>query len=160
MKITSVLAFSSFTESRRPNVILLNTDDFGIGDFQIYNKEAKVPTPNIDRLGKEGVKFMSASSASSRCSPSRYMMMTGRYAMEDSEYRQIKVGEPHLGTMFKKAGYITGEFGKNQPLPGGDINLNATAVEKRERYKLRGEFWNRVEDKWGIFLALDFPVPI
>ena len=53
------LAFSKFTESeaRRPNVILLNCDDFGIGDFQVYNREAKVPTPNIDRLANEGVNF-------------------------------------------------------------------------------------------------------
>ena len=106
--LANFIAFSSFSESRRPNVILLNTDDFGIGDFQIYNREAKVPTPNIDRLGNEGVKFMSASSASSRCAPSRYMLMTGRYSMEDSEHRVIKVGEPQLGMMFKKAGYKTG----------------------------------------------------
>jgi len=74
--LTSFYAFSSFTESRIPNVILLNTDDFGIGDFQIYNKEAKVPTPNIDRLGHEGIMFLNAHSGSSRCSPSRYMLMS------------------------------------------------------------------------------------
>ena len=55
--LSNFLLFSNlnFAESknRRPNVILLNTDDFGIGDFQIYNREAKVPTPNIDRLGHE-----------------------------------------------------------------------------------------------------------
>ena len=61
MKLFSnLLFFSNLAESknRRPNVIILNTDDFGIGDFQIYNREAKVPTPNIDRLGHEGVKFL------------------------------------------------------------------------------------------------------
>ena len=71
---------------------MLNTDDFGIGDFTIYNREAKVPTPNIDRIGHEGVKFLGASSASSRCSPSRYMLMTGRYSMEDSQSRMINQG--------------------------------------------------------------------
>ena len=91
-------------KARRPNVILINCDDFGIGDFQIYNKAAKVPTPNIDRLGKEGIKFLDGHSASSRCAPSRYGLMTGRYNMEDNEYRQILPGEPHLAEMFKKSG--------------------------------------------------------
>ena len=91
-------------KARRPNVILINCDDFGIGDFQIYNKAAKVPTPNIDRLGKEGIKFLDGHSASSRCAPSRYGLMTGRYNMEDNEYRQILPGEPQLAEMFKKSG--------------------------------------------------------
>ncbi|CAG5090395.1 Oidioi.mRNA.OKI2018_I69.PAR.g12585.t1.cds [Oikopleura dioica] len=65
--------------ARRPNVILINCDDFGIGDFQIYNKAAKVPTPNIDRLGKEGIKFLDGHSASSRCAP-RYK--TGLFGKE------------------------------------------------------------------------------
>ena len=90
-------------------MILLNCDDFGIGDFRVYNREAKVATPNIDRLGDEGVKFLDAHSASSRCAPSRYMLMTGRYAMEDSEFRKIRRGDPQLAQMFKKAG--TGLFG-------------------------------------------------
>ena len=102
MKLFSSLVTFSIAESRRPNVILLNTDDFGIGDFQIYNREAKVPTPNIDRIGYEGVKFMDAYSGSSRCSPSRYMLMTGRYDMTDSEYRKVEKGNPHLGEMFAK----------------------------------------------------------
>ena len=90
MKLFSSFAlFSIEIKARKPNVILLNTDDFGIGDFTIYNREAKVPTPNIDRIGNEGVKFLGASSASSRCSPSRYMLMTGRYSMEDIEARII-----------------------------------------------------------------------
>ena len=86
---SSFLLFALENEARKPNVILLNVDDFGIGDFSIYNREAKVPTPNIDRIGNEGVKFLAANSASSRCSPSRYMLMTGRYSMNDSQFRMI-----------------------------------------------------------------------
>ena len=112
MKLFGVFAAFSLTESKRTNVILLNSDDFGVGDFQIYNRDAKVATPNIDRLGNEGVKFLDAYSGSSRCGPSRYMLMTGRYSMEDSDARRVNSGEPHLGEMFQKAGYKTGIFGK------------------------------------------------
>jgi len=149
--LSNLIIFSSLTESRRPNVILLNTDDFGIGDFQIYNREAKVPTPNIDRLGNEGVKFMSASSASSRCAPSRYMLMTGRYSMEDSEHRKIDLGQPHLGTMFKNAGYKTAEFGKNQPLPGYMVNRNATVDEHQERNRQKDAFKERMKEIGGLY---------
>jgi len=91
MKLFSnFVLFSHAIEARKPNVILMLTDDLGVGDFRIYNREAKVPTPNIDRLGHEGVNFYGAVTASSRCSPSRYMLMTGRYSMEDQEGRIIR----------------------------------------------------------------------
>ena len=152
--LTSFLAFSKITESRRPNVILLNCDDFGIGDFTIYNKEAKVPTPNIDRLGHEGVKFLSAHGGSSRCSPSRYMLMTGRYSMEDSPKRMINIGEPHLGEMFQKAGYKTGIFGKNQPLPNWVINTNATKEDNLNKNRLDEEFEEEMREHGGSFHRL------
>jgi len=127
MKLLSNLVFfSQAIEARKPNVVLLVTDDFGLGDFTIFNREAKVPTPNIDRLGHEGVNVLGAVTASSRCSPSRYMLMTGRYSMEDKEARIIKKGEPHLAEMFKKAGYTTAIFGKQQPLPNGIRKENRT----------------------------------
>ena len=49
--------FSQILADERPNVILLLADDFGVGDFQVNQAKAKVPTPNIDRLGTEGVNF-------------------------------------------------------------------------------------------------------
>ena len=142
MKLFSSFIAYSIAENntRRPNVILLNCDDFGIGDFQIYNRKAKVPTPNIDRLGNEGVKFLDAHNGSSRCSPSRYMLMTGRYAMADNEYRKIVPGEPQLAEMFKKSGYKTGIFGKFQPLSYWLVNQNATREETQTRRLLDAEF--------------------
>ena len=94
-----------FIQTERPNIILLVTDDFGMGDFQervlnqaknlihgmekncyflnsrfqITNDKSPVPTPNIDRIGREGVNFFDAHSTSSRCGPSRWMMLTGRF---------------------------------------------------------------------------------
>jgi arylsulfatase A len=152
---TNFLLFLLEIRARRPNVIILNCDDFGLGDFQIYNREAKVPTPNIDRLGNEGVKFLDAHSGSSRCGPSRYMLMTGRYSMEDSSERKLRPGEPHLGEMFKKAGYKTGLFGKNQPLANGVKNLNATVHENKNKIQLDLEFEERMEKLGKRFETLD-----
>jgi arylsulfatase A len=139
--------FSSIFGDERPNVILLLTDDFGVGDFQVNQARAKVPTPNIDRLGTEGVNFKvfqriktfvkflkDAHSGSSRCAPSRYMLMTGRYSLEDKKERIILPDrEPHLGSMFKKAGYKTAIFGKSQPLQTWANNEDQEAQNKQQK---------------------------
>jgi len=135
MKISKFLPiFSQIAADQRPNVILLLADDFGVGSFQVNQANAPVPTPNIDRLGNEGVNFKDAHSGSSRCSPSRYMLMTGRYSMEDKRERKIEVGrEPHLGSMLKKAGYTTSIFGKTQPLKVNIVNDDGEAGDRRHK---------------------------
>ena len=50
----------------------------------------------------------------SRCGPSRYALMTGRYSLSPDKNRILKPGTPHLGELFKSAGYITGIVGKHQ----------------------------------------------
>ncbi|CAG5110143.1 Oidioi.mRNA.OKI2018_I69.chr2.g4575.t1.cds [Oikopleura dioica] len=131
MKILpSLFAFSLSEENvKRPNVILLLADDFGMGDFQINNSRAKVPTPNIDRIGKEGINFRDGHSASSRCAPSRYMLMTGRYSLGIERNRILKKGTPHLGEMFKKAGYRTAVIGKDQPL---NVKIKNTSISNEK----------------------------
>ena len=63
-----------------PNILFILADDLGYGDVGCYNPEAKVPTPNLDRLAKEGLRFTDAHSPSTVCTPSRYSMLTGRMA--------------------------------------------------------------------------------
>jgi arylsulfatase A len=63
-----------------PNILILYADDLGYGDVQCYNPQrGKIPTPNIDRLAAEGMRFTDAHSSSGVCSPSRYTLLTGRY---------------------------------------------------------------------------------
>jgi arylsulfatase A len=64
----------------KPNIIYILTDDLGIGDVKFYNPQGKINTPNIDRLGHEGMAFNDVHSSSSVCTPSRYSIITGRYA--------------------------------------------------------------------------------
>jgi arylsulfatase A len=63
----------------RPNIVILYADDMGYGDVAVQNPDSKIPTPNIDRLAKEGMRFTDAHSSSGVCTPSRYAMLHGRY---------------------------------------------------------------------------------
>ena len=64
----------------RPHVIVVLADDLGLGDVGAYNPDSKIPTPHLDRLAHEGRRFTDAHSASAVCTPSRYALLTGRYA--------------------------------------------------------------------------------
>ena len=66
--------------SAPPNILIILADDLGYGDVQCYNPQrGKIPTPNMDRLAREGMRFTDAHSSSGVCSPSRYALLTGRY---------------------------------------------------------------------------------
>ncbi len=68
------------TDADRPNVLLIMADDLGYGDIGAFNPDSKIPTPYMDRLAAEGMRFTDAHSASAVCTPSRYALLTGRYA--------------------------------------------------------------------------------
>jgi arylsulfatase A-like enzyme len=65
-------------DERPPNIVLILADDLGYGDVGCYNPESGVPTPNIDRLAREGMRFVDAHSPSTVCTPTRYGLMTGQ----------------------------------------------------------------------------------
>ena len=62
-----------------PNIVLLYADDIGWGDLGCYGAKS-VQTPALDRLAKEGIRFLDGHSPSATCTPSRYAMLTGEYA--------------------------------------------------------------------------------
>lgn len=64
----------------RPNIVLILADDLGYGDLGCYNGDSRIPTPHLDRLAREGMRFTDAHSPSAVCSPTRYGLLTGRYA--------------------------------------------------------------------------------
>lgn len=67
-------------QNQKPNIVFILADDMGYGDVGSYNLQSKIPTPNMDRLAAEGMRFTNAHSTSSVCTPSRYSILTGRYA--------------------------------------------------------------------------------
>ncbi|MBI5800209.1 MAG: sulfatase-like hydrolase/transferase, partial [Verrucomicrobia bacterium] len=71
---------SSPAAPARPNILLILADDLGYGDVQCNNPQrGKIPTPNIDRLASQGMRFTDAHTSSGVCSPTRYTLLTGRY---------------------------------------------------------------------------------
>jgi len=104
----------------KPNIIFMMADDMGYGDPGCYGAE-KIPTPNMDRLAREGVRFTDAHSSSAVCTPSRYSVVTGRYCWRTHLKRGVFGGfsppliEPErltVASMLKKAGYATAAVGK------------------------------------------------
>lgn len=105
----------------KPNVVLILADDMGYGDPGCYNKDSKTPTPNLDRLAAQGMRFTDAHTPSSVCTPTRYGLLTGRYAWRTrlksgvlngfSPYL-IEPGRLTLASLLKQQGYRTGCVGK------------------------------------------------
>jgi len=105
-----------------PNVLILLADDLGIGDPGCYNPASKIKTPNIDRFAGEGMRFRDVHSASSVCTPTRYAILTGRYAwrtrmtnggvLHGYSRALIEAGRPTIASLFHDHGYTTAAFGK------------------------------------------------
>ena len=104
-----------------PNVVVIMADDLGYGDPGRYNDASKIPTPHLDRLADEGMRFTDAHSPSAVCTPTRYGLLTGRYAWRTRLKRWVTAGySPSLidttrmtvATLFKQHGYATGAVGK------------------------------------------------
>lgn len=104
-----------------PNVVVILADDLGYGDLQCYNAKSQVKTPNLDQLSREGIRFTDAHSGSAVCSPTRYGLLTGRYAFRSPLKRGVLGGyspsliEPDrftIGDLMQQAGYQTGVVGK------------------------------------------------
>lgn len=109
-------------EAKRPNIVVLFADDMGYGEVQALNPErGKIPTPNLDRLAGAGMVFTDAHTTSSVCTPSRYALLTGRYAWRTRLQHGVSTGggDPliaegrlTIASMLKQHGYTTAISGK------------------------------------------------
>ena len=79
------LATSFGFASRPPNIILIVADDLGYGDIGCYGATA-IPTPNLDQLCTRGLKLTRCYASASTCTPTRYSMLTGRYAFRPTTH--------------------------------------------------------------------------
>lgn len=102
-----------------PNILLIYTDDVGYGDVGCY-EGSRTPTPNIDRLAAEGLRFTDAHCSAATCTPSRYALLTGQYAFR-KKGTGIASGDAGLvidpdtvtlADLLQTAGYTTGIVGK------------------------------------------------
>jgi len=104
-----------------PNIVLILADDLGYGDLHCYNKHSKIPTPNLDRLAAQSMRFTDAHTPCAVCTPTRYGLLTGRYCWRTSLKRGVLNGyspfliEPKrltVASLLKQHGYVTAGIGK------------------------------------------------
>ncbi|MCC5906221.1 MAG: arylsulfatase [Balneolaceae bacterium] len=102
-----------------PNIIIIYADDVGYGDIGVYGSEL-IPTPHIDQLAADGIRFTSAYATAATCTPSRYSLLTGEYAFRNERAQVlagdapllIEPGSYTLPEMLRSAGYRTSVVGK------------------------------------------------
>ena len=104
-----------------PNIVYILADDLGYGDVSCYNPDSKIKTPHIDRLAADGLRFTDAHSPSAVCTPTRYGILTGRYAWRTRlKYRVLDGLDPPLISadrltapqLLRQHGYATACVGK------------------------------------------------
>jgi len=105
----------------KPNIVYFLADDFGFGDAGFQNPKSKIPTPNLDRLAKQGIHFTDAHDPTAVCTPTRYGILTGRYCWRSRLQKGVLVqwdkplieaGRLTVPAMLKQHGYTTAAFGK------------------------------------------------
>lgn len=106
--------------SRRPNILFILGDDLGWADLSSYGAP-HIRTPNLDRLGRQGVRFTDAYAGSATCSPTRFSLYTGRYPgrtkgglAEPIADKSVGLEPTHptLASLLRGAGYSTALIGK------------------------------------------------
>ncbi len=130
MKVTfvcaAVLCFvfcisTAEVSASRPNVVLIMADDMGYGDVGCYNAESKIPTPHMDELSRQGMRFTDAHTPSSVCTPTRYGLLTGRYCWRSRLKNSVLWGFDHplierdretIASFLKRHAYATACVGK------------------------------------------------
>jgi arylsulfatase A-like enzyme len=118
----------SRAQNRRPNILFILADDLGYGDLSCYGRP-DYQTPNLDRLAREGVRFVNSYSASPVCTPTRCAFITGRYpartrvGLEEPLHEKSILGDkleilglppehPTIASLLKSDGYETALIGK------------------------------------------------
>lgn len=140
----------------KPNVIIIYTDDQGYGDCSLLNPDSKFQTPNIDRIGKEGIIFTDGHSSNTVCTPSRYALLTGRYSWRTRLKKGVLTSDDEpliadnrstLATLLKRNGYKTAMVGK--------WHLGMTFNEDGSRI-LNGPLQKGFDYFWGIPASMNF----
>ena len=157
----------------RPNIVVILADDLGYGDLSCYNAASKIPTPNLDRLAHEGVRATDAHAPASVCSPTRYAMLTGRYAWRGILKNGVVApwgpsilerDRLNVALLLRGHGYATACFGKwhlgwgwitKDGAPPKGVNAGPTNVDLTKRIA-EGPTERGFDDYFGVDLP-NFP---
>ena len=107
--------------THKPNIVFILADDLGYGDVTCFNAQSKIPTPHLDKLAMQGMRFTDAHTSSSVCTPTRYSTLTGRYAwrthlqsgvLDGFSTPLIASNRMTVASLLKTNGYQTAAIGK------------------------------------------------
>ena len=136
-------------ELKKPNIVIIYADDMGYGDLNCQNPNSKIPTPNLDKLASEGMRFSDAHSSSGICSPSRFALLTGTYHWRRQHGIVGSFGKPFfkdtditLPQVLKTNGYVTACIGK------WHLGWNWNFINKRPSSKRN--YWGRERDMYDL----------
>ena len=114
-------ALPASSEAKKPNIVMIMTDDVGWGDLGAYGGGVMrgAPTPNLDRLAAEGMRFVNYYGQAS-CTAGRASFITGRIPIRTSLSSVLVPGDPNgltkktptIAQYLKQAGYTTVQLGK------------------------------------------------
>ncbi len=124
--ITLTLLLTTIAHAeRKPNVLIIVADDLGYGELTAQGFSKQIPTPHIDEIAANGIRFTNGYVSGPYCSPTRAGLLTGRYQerfghefnpgipADPSKPVGLPLSETTIGNRFKAAGYATGWFGKS-----------------------------------------------
>ncbi len=135
-----------------PNIVLLYADDMGYGDLAAQNPGSKIPTPHLDKLAAQGMRFTDAHSSSGVCTPSRYALLTGRFhwrkfhgIVNSFDKPVLEDTEVTLPELLKTKGYRTACIGKwHLGWNWSDIQKPGVAAPKPKEGHAPGDFdWSK-----------------
>jgi len=136
---------NSFSQ-KKPNIIVIFTDDHGYADIGVNGFAEDVKTPNIDLLAKNGVRFTAGYITAPQCIPSRAGLLTGKYqqrfGLDQNGTIPLPLSEILIPERLKKVGYTTGMAGKWHLDPNQGAldwlkeNMPNTALKDRKNIKI------------------------
>ena len=142
-----------------PNIVIILADDLGYGDPQVYNPDSKIPTPHIDALASRGMRFTDAHTPSSVCTPTRYGLLTGRYAWRTELKRSvlwtwdkplIAPDRPTIPKLLRSKDYNTACIGKwhlgwRWPSKAGEGYSNDSLPIGQYGFEGRNDHWRQID---------------
>ena len=154
---------ASAAEAKRPNILFIFSDDHAYQAIGAYNDPRRlVETPQIDRIGREGMRFDRCIVPNSICGPSRASVLTGKYSHRNGFYNnsnsRFDGAQPTFPKMLRAAGYQTALIGKWhlvsdpsgfdewQILPGQGVYYNPPMIHNGERVKHEGYTTDLITD--------------
>lgn len=161
--LVAICAIGCKTQTRsaknsHPNIIYILADDLGIGDLSIYNENSKIKTPNLDKMGSQGMVFTDAHTSSSVCTPTRYGILTGRYNWRTplkefvtwgNSPMLIKDDRLTVADMLQQNGYKTANIGK------WHLGLNWAMKNDSQEF----EYFSGRKDRYD-FKQMDYSKPL